>query len=108
MYIKFDDLEMIEFFENNPINVGEDGEGILIYSIKDKEHLSMALTLDIYAKTADISVLYDNNVIFSGEFDNVIEIKKVEKTLVFCLEDEGRVILKKDCCLGVVIEKGYA
>ena len=31
MFIKFDNLDMLEFFENEPIAIGEDDEGIYIY-----------------------------------------------------------------------------
>lgn len=31
MFIKFDDLDMLEFFENEPISIGEEGEAKYIY-----------------------------------------------------------------------------
>ena len=35
MFIKFDDLDMLYFFGNEPISIGEEGEAKFIYSIKD-------------------------------------------------------------------------
>ena len=50
MFIKFDDLDMADFFENQPILIGEEGEAHFIYSIKDRRQFSMTLTVDAYAK----------------------------------------------------------
>lgn len=41
MFIKFDELDMLDFFENEPISIGEGGEAKFIYSIKDSHQFSM-------------------------------------------------------------------
>jgi hypothetical protein len=104
MFIKFDDLDMLDFFENQPISIGEEGEAKFIYSIKDSREFSMTLVLDAYAKQIDISVTYGNNTIFAGQFDNVLEIKKSEDVLLVEMEGKKRLVIKKYACLGVVIE----
>lgn len=104
MFIKFDDLDILDFFENEPVSIGEEGEAKFIYSIKDSQQFSMALTVDTYAKKIDILVRYGNNVIFSGEFDNVHEIRKSEDVLFVEIETQKRLVLKKNSCLGVIIE----
>ena len=104
MYIKFDDLDMLDFFENEPICIGEEGEAKFIYSIKDSYQFSMTLTVDTYAKTINISVRYSNNTIFAGEFDNVLEIRKSEDVLFVEMESKKRLVLKKYSCLGIVLE----
>lgn len=104
MFIKFDDLDMLDFFENEPISIGEEGEGKFIYSIKDCYQFSMTLTVDTYAKIIDISVSYSDNIIFEGEFDNVLEIRKSEDVLLVEMENRKRLMIKKYSCLGVVIE----
>ena len=50
MFIKFDDLDMADFFENEPIYIGEEGEAKFMYCIKDSHQFSMILTVDTYAK----------------------------------------------------------
>ena len=50
MFIKFDDLDMLEFFENEPISIGEEGEAKFIYSIKGSHQFSMTMMVDTYAK----------------------------------------------------------
>ncbi len=104
MFIKFDDLDMLDFFENDPISIGEEGEAKFIYSIKDSCQFSMTLTVDTYAKTINISVRYSDNTIFAGEFDNVLEIRKSEDVLIVEMENKKRLVLKKYPCLGIVLE----
>lgn len=104
MFIKFDDLDMLDFSENEPISIGEEGEAKFIYSIKDNHEFSMMFTVDTYAKQIDISVMYINNTIFAGQFDNVLEIRKSEDVLLVEMESKKRLVLKKYSCLGVVIE----
>ncbi len=104
MFIKFDDLDMSDFFENDPISIGEEGEAKFIYSIKDSHQLSMTLTVDTYAKKIEISVRYSDNIIFAGEFDKVLEIRKNEDVLLVEMENKKRLVLKKFSCLGVVME----
>lgn len=36
------------------------------------------VVIDTYAKIIDVSVRYSDNTIFTGEFDNVLEIRKVK------------------------------
>lgn len=104
MFIKFDDLDMLDFFENEPISIGEEGEGRFIYSIKDDYQFSMTLTVDTYAKIINISIRYIDNTIFAGEFDNVFEIRKSEDVLLVEMENKKRLVLKKCSCLGVSME----
>lgn len=104
MFIKFDDLDMADFFENQPISIGEEGEAHFIYSIKGRHQFSMTLTVDAYAKKVDISVMYSDNTIFAGEFDNVLEIRKSEDVLLVEMENKKRLVIKKYSCLGVIIE----
>lgn len=94
MFIKFDDSDMLNFFESEPISIGEEREANFIYSIKDNYQFSMILTVDTYKKQMDISIRYDNNTIFSGQFDNVIEIKRSEDVLLVEMEDKKRLVIK--------------
>ena len=104
MFIKFDDLDMLDFFENKPISIGEEDDAKLIYSIKDRYQFTMTLMVDTYAEKIDISVRYNDNTIFAGEFDKVLEIRKSEDILLVEMEHKKRLVLKKYSCLGVVIE----
>ncbi len=52
----------------------------------------------------DISINYSDNIIFSGEFDNVAEIRKSEDVLFIEIEDKRRLVLKKSSGFSLVIE----
>ena len=41
MFIKFDDLDMLDFFESEPLAIGEKDEAKFIYSIKDSHQFSV-------------------------------------------------------------------
>ena len=99
MYIKFDDLDMLDFFEKEPISIGEKDAAIFMYSIKDSHRSSMTLTVDTYAKQIDITIGYNNNTIFSGQFDNVLEIKKSDDVLLVEMEGQKRLVIKKYACI---------
>ena len=104
MYIKYDYFEMLEFFENEPISIGEDGAGEMIYSMQDDHQFKMVLMVDIYENKIDISINYNDDTIFSGEFGGVLEIRKDEDVILIDLEGEKRLVLKKYNCLGVFME----
>ena len=104
MFIQFNDLDLLDFFENEPLVIGERDEAKFIYSIKDSRQFSMTLAVDTYAKIIDISVRYSDNTVFAGEFDNVLEIRKSEDVLLVEMKNKKRLVLKKHACFGIVIE----
>lgn len=103
MCIKFNDFDMLDFFENEPISVGEKAGGEFIYSIKDGNSCTLILTIDIYAKKIAVSIMHDNNTVFAGQFENIIEITKSDDVLLVKM-GKRRLIIKKEPCLGVFIE----
>ncbi len=50
MFIKFDDLDMLEFFKEDPVSISDYEEGDLIYSLENKLGFKVILTLDTYSK----------------------------------------------------------
>ena len=104
MCIKFDDFDMLDFFENEPVFVGEEEGGESIYSIKDRNSFTLILTTDIYAKKIDISITHENNTVFAGQFQNIFEIRKSEDVLLVEMEGKKRLVIKKEPCLGVLME----
>lgn len=80
MFIKFDDLDMLEFFENEPISIGEEGEAKYIYSTKDSHQFSMTLTVDTYAKKL---IFLLDMVIIPFLQESLIMCSKSEKAKMF-------------------------
>ncbi len=99
MFIKFDDSDMLDFFEKEPISIGEEDAAIFMYSIEDSSRFSMTLTIDTYAKQIHIFIEYNNNTIFSGQFDNVLEIKKSDDVLLVDVGGQKRLVIKKFICI---------
>ncbi len=104
MDIKFDELDMLDFFENEPIIVGEIEAGEFIYSLKDSQMFSITLTVDVYMQRINVSISYGNNIVFAGQFENIIEIKKSDNVLLAEMENKKRLVIKKSPCLGIIIE----
>lgn len=107
MYIKYEDLDMLEFFECDPTLIGEKGNGKYLYSIKDNQQFEMTFVIDVYEKKVDIFITFNNYSIFSGRFDNIIEIRKKENNLMVITKDGKNLVIKKLPCLGISIENGW-
>ena len=99
MFIKFDDSDMLDFFEKEPISIGEEDAAIFMYSIEDSRRFSITLTVDTYAEQIYIIIGYNNITIFSGQFDNVLEIKKSDDVLLVDMEGQKRLVIKKYACM---------
>ena len=104
MFIKFDDLDMLDFFEKEPVSIGEEGEAKFIYSIRDEKLFSMTMTIDTYMQKIDISINYNSSIIFAGQFEKILEIRKSEDILLVKMEEKKRLVIKKSPCLGVIVE----
>ena len=104
MFINFDELDMLDFFEEEPIFIGEEGEVKYLYSVRDVYQLSMTLVIDAYAKQIEIAVSHRYNTIFAGQFEEVFEIRKSNDDLIVNMKNGKRLIIKKNSCLGVIFE----
>lgn len=104
MFIKFDEIELSEFFESDPISMGEYEEGNWLYSMQEK-NFKMILLVQTYEQNIEVSISYNENIVFSGKYSNVKSLKKSGDNIFYViLENENRVILKKGTQLGVVNE----
>jgi hypothetical protein len=76
MFIKHDEYELLEFFESEPIFIGDKDAGDLIYSIQNSDDIKLILNICTYEAKSKIAMTYKDNLIFSIELDNVISITK--------------------------------
>ena len=80
MYIKYDESELFEFFECEPVPVGDDDAGDLIFT-------------------------YSDNIVYSQKYSNVLEINQIERqNIKIVLKDGNTLILKKNPQIGVIAE----
>ena len=80
MYIKYDQYEMMELFNSEPIKIGDDESGELIYTYKDDTNFSVILFMSIYEKTGELTLTYQDKVVFNSEIKGINYIKKIENS----------------------------
>ncbi|GLC89312.1 hypothetical protein [Lysinibacillus piscis] len=76
MFIKFDEFELLELFEKEPMVIGDAAAGMFIYSKKDDLGFTLVLTVSIYEKQCNLSLVYPNfeTSIFEFELKNIDRI----------------------------------
>lgn len=105
MFTKFDKFEMFEFFEMEPVCVGEYEEEIWMYTLEEN-NFKLLVLVDTYAAVVDVSVSYQENLVYSGSYMNVEEIRKSDdKALRMIIREQNDVILKKGNQIGVIMEE---
>lgn len=105
MYIKYDEVELFEFFECEPTCIGEYVAGNLIYSYQynDFTIIVVICTYEMYIK---ISIEYKNSTVYSQKHNGVLEIKRNDSNSLRVLtEKENEIILKKEPQIGVFVEQ---
>jgi hypothetical protein len=98
MHIKYDEIEMFELFEREPISIYEEEAGKFMYIKEDEIGMKLILNLDIYEQTCSFSLGYKDysKDIYNSEYKFV---KKFE-----CNEKYLRVINLSDECM---VEIGF-
>jgi len=104
MYIKYDESELFEFFECEPVPVGDGDAGDLIFTYSDNE-FKLILFLSTYEMYVNISITYKDNIVYSQKYSNVLEINQIERqNIKIVLKDGNTLILKKNPQIGVIAE----
>ena len=104
MFIKFDETELLDFFESQPIAVGDEDAGDFIYTLTDNG-FKLILFLATYEMYVNISITYNDNIVFWQKYGNVSEIEKIDNyNIKIVLNDKDTVLLKKKPQIGVVVE----
>ena len=104
MYIKYDESELFEFFECEPVSVGDDDAGDLICTYSDNE-FKLILFLSTYEMYVNISITYKDNIVYSQKYSNVLEINQIERqNIKIVLKNGNTLILKKNPQIGVIAE----
>lgn len=94
MYIKYDEDEMLELFNCEPINIGGIAGQELIYSCKSNEYFSVTLFMNVYAQLVELTLAYKENIVFNCKLKKVKVIKKVDRALIIDSIDEKKIRLK--------------
>lgn len=96
MFIKYDELDLLELFEDEPVSItGNKEDGKLIYTYKDERNFQLVLTLNTYAKTIRLSITYNDFIVFSGGFNHVTSItKKDDYAMIIHVNEEPTLKVK--------------
>lgn len=104
MFIKYDILELLEFFESEPGIIGEYEGGDWIYSYR-QNNFNIVLLISTYEMYVEISITYNDIIIYSQKHDNVQEIRKTDfEDLRILLDNNNTIIIKKEPMIGVIVK----
>lgn len=104
MFIKYNELQLFDFFESEPAVIGEYEVGDYIYSYQ-QNNFKIVLLISTYEMYIEISITYNNNIIYSQKHDNVLEIRKTDSGILrVLLGKEKTIIIKKEPQIGVIVE----
>jgi hypothetical protein len=60
MFIQYDEYELLELFESEPVTIGEKEAGMFIYSKTDSFSVELVMTFSIYEKKCKLSLNHLN------------------------------------------------
>lgn len=104
MFIKFDELELFDFFEGEPIIIGEYEEGNWLYSYGQND-FEIVLLVSTYEMYVEISITYNDNIVYSQTHNNILEIRKSDSdNLRLLLDKENTIVIKRKPQIGVIVE----
>ena len=104
MFIKYNELQLFDFFQSEPAVIGEYEAGDYIYSYQ-QNNFKIVLLISTYEMYIEISITYNNNIIYSQKHDNVLEIRKTDSGILrVLLGKEKTIIIKKEPQIGVIVE----
>lgn len=95
MFIKYDESEFFEFFESEPVVVGEEDTGDWIYTYQ-KDDFKIVLLLSTYEMYIKISICYCGNIVYTEMFKQIVEINKLDDNILKIIQNERSIIVKKE------------
>lgn len=104
MFIKFDEIELLDFFESKPTTIGDYAAGEWLYSYH-QNGFKVILLIDIYEMSVTISITYYDNVVYHEKRNGVIAIVGISSSLLKVILDKEKVIIiNKDPLISVTVE----
>lgn len=83
--MKYDELELLEFFESEPKIIEPLEAGMYIYN-RSIELFKLSLYFSIYENECSVSIEYDDKTIVSADFKSIESIYKNKNCLTICTE----------------------
>ena len=105
MFIKYDEIELIEFFESEPIFIGdEEAAGEYMY-VRRQGDFKIILVISTYEKYIKVSVSYKENVIYSEKHSSISEIERIDKNTLKVSSDNHDIVIINAPQIGVFVEE---
>ena len=104
MFIKYDEAELFEFFESEPVVIGEEDAGDWIYTYQ-KDDFKIVLLLSTYEMYIKISICYCENIVYTEMFREIIQINKLDNNTLKISKNEKSILVKKETQIGVIVEE---
>ena len=105
MYIKYDDVELLEFFECEPVTIGEYEAGNWMYTYQNN-NFKFVVFISIYEMYIEVSILFQDKLVYCQKHSNVSKIEKVDAdNMRVSVGKEKDIILKKAPQIGVIVEE---
>lgn len=93
MFVQYDEYELLELFESEPISIAEKEAGMFIYSLSDALGFKLVMNLSVYENQCNVSLSYADKTIFDFQLSNVKSIKSDGKHLRIYRKDNERDII---------------
>lgn len=105
MFTKFDEYVLQDFFEKEPVCIGEYEEGNWIYTI-EKNFFKLLMVVGTYKAVVELSISFQGNLVYRGIYKNVEEIRKSDdKAMRIIFENDNSIVLKKGKQIGIITEE---
>ncbi|MFD1425588.1 hypothetical protein JOD24_000257 [Kroppenstedtia sanguinis] len=93
-YIKYDEYELLELFESEPIPLNDEEAGMFFYIQKDKNGFKVIMYISIYENSCELSVSHENleKPIFQLELHEVKSIKGKEDRLIITRKGKENIV----------------
>lgn len=91
--IKWDEIELFEFFDAEPV-----WDGVGTYRCVQKSpdgRWEISLYFDVYEAWASVSIIYEDAAIASLRYEHVVEIKKRDDFLILTAPPKKEVMIGK-------------
>lgn len=92
MYTEFNEYELLELFDKEPILIHDKESGVFLYSKDDEYGFKLTTTLSIYEMICDISLSFKKfkKSIFNFQFKEVKKVEKVDDKMILTYGKENR------------------
>lgn len=103
MIIKYDELELLEFFESEPCFIFDEVPSDCMYTYCHND-FEIVFLMSAYEMYIDVSISYKGNTVCSEKYDSVSEIRKVDSNTLNIITDNHDIIILKKPQIGIFVD----